>query len=151
MFVFDGINKEIVVSDVSSFSADQLHKAAVSWSVLSVNMQYLLPTSASGKSPLGNSVYTDIIYVLENGWKLKPSGYGEGQQILVSGTFITSDSSPRTLPQDDGECPSWVFQVNTFGTISTIGSGVTEQDKIDIANLIKNDGYLTEDNFLALK
>lgn len=41
---------------------------------------------------------------------------------------------------------------NSAGLITvTSGSGVTNQDKIDIANLVAADGYLTEDNFLALK
>lgn len=41
---------------------------------------------------------------------------------------------------------------NSAGLITvTSGSGVTEQDKIDIAALVAADGYLTEDSYLALK
>ena len=144
MFVFDGTTKYITVSGVSTFTADELHKAAMTWSVLSANMKYLIPTSVSGKEPLGGGVYTDLIYVLENGWKLQPDGYAAGSQILVQGTLITSDSSIRTVEHLTGECPGWTFQVATYGTVSVTGSGVTAQDKIDIADEVMSRDVATD-------
>jgi len=49
--------------------------------------------------------------------------------------LITDDESPRTVSPDSGNVEV-VFQTSSQGTVVTQGSGVTEQDKQDIANLI---------------
>ena len=126
----DGANKLITLDTDTSFTASEIYTAAVDWAVLEANMQYLIPMTGSGKADLGGSVYTDIIFILTNGWKIKPSGYTAGDQITVTGTLITSDASARTVSPTTGGEPVWVFQVATYGTISSVstGSGLSTEE-----------------------
>jgi hypothetical protein len=128
-----GSTKIIELDTDLAFTAKDIYDAAVDWASLHDNMQYLIPMTGSGKAPLGGSVYTDIIFVLANGWKIKPSGYSDGDQIVVSGTLITDDSTVRTVAPTTGGNPDWTFQVATYGTVSNLNE------------------LLTEDSFLALK
>jgi hypothetical protein len=114
----NGEDKLITLDTNTSFTSNEIYKACVDWAVLSGNMQYLIPMVASGKEPLGSEVFTDIIYILSNGWKLTTSGYDEGEQITVLGTLITDDTSNRTVLGDTSV--NWVFQVATYGTITNL-------------------------------
>lgn len=121
--VINGSTKEITLSVDTVFAFHDIYVTIVDWSAQSSNMQFLLPCSGNGKITLGTSVYTDSIYTLLNGWKLKPSGYSEGDQIQITGTVVTDDSSARTKPQTVGECPVWIFTVATNGIIAESGGG----------------------------
>lgn len=124
----NGSTKEITLSGSLSFDFHDIYVALVDWAYLSTNMQYVLPCSGEGKIGLGGAVYTDSIYTLLNGWKLKPSGYTEGDQISVSGTLVTDDGSARTKSQTVGDCPVWVFQVATNGVVVAVGSGLSTDE-----------------------
>ena len=117
MITIDGDNKIITLDTDTSFDFKDIYTAIIDWSVLEGNMKYLLPCQGSGKIPIGGSVYTDIIFTLLNGWKLKPSGYTTGDQISVSGTLVTDDGSDLTLAPTVGGCPIWIFKVATYGTV----------------------------------
>lgn len=132
----DGSTKLIVLDTTTSWDFHDIYVAIVDWSVLSGNMQYLLPCQGSGKGSLGSGLYTDIIYTLINGWKLKPSGYSTGTQISVTGTVITSDSSAATVAPTTGGQPVWIFKVATNGIISSSGGGgLTAQQVRDAMTL----------------
>lgn len=131
MITFDGNNKLIILDTDLSFNVKDIYDSAVDWAVLHDNMQFLIPMVGSGKNPLGGGVYTDIIFVLSNGWKLQPSGYSEGDIIVVKGTLITDDGTSRTVPQSVGDCPIWEFQVATYGTLTEgggSGGGLTTEE-----------------------
>lgn len=119
----DGVNKLIVLDTTTAWDFHLIYQAIIDWSVLSTNMQYLLPCQGSGKGALGGGLYTDTIYTLINGWKLKPSGYTTGTQVSVTGTLITSDGSAATVAPTTGGQPVWIFKVATNGIISTSGGG----------------------------
>jgi hypothetical protein len=142
-----GANKLITLDTDTAFSWKDIYDDCVDWAAEHDNMQYLIPMTGSGKAALGGSVYTDVIFVLENGWKIKPSGYTAGDQITVTGTGITSDSSAKTVAPTTGDAPVWTFQVATYGTISSVssGSGLSTEEHDQLFE------GLTEDNFLALK
>jgi hypothetical protein len=118
MISLDGDNKLITLDTDLSFSAGTIYTACVDWAVLEANMKHLIPMVATGKAPLGGSVFTDIIYVLSNGWKLTTDGYDSGDQIEVQGTLITDDSSTRVTLGDTAV--NWVFQVATYGTVTNL-------------------------------
>jgi len=151
MISIDGANKIVVLSVETSFNFNDVYMALVDWSALPENMQYLLPVQGTGKAVLGGGVYTDIIYTILNGWKIKPEGYTSGTQISVVGTIVSDDNTIFTIPPTSGGVPQWLFRVSTSGVVTVTGSGVTTQDKIDIADEIMTRGLLEEDNFLALK
>ena len=137
---FDPINKLIKLPDLSpdyTITAQEIYNEAMDWADSQEAMAYDLPMSSTGYANLGGGVYTDKIFILINGWKLKP--YNGTYTLTVIGTIIALDQEgnpyPRTVPPDEGEV-QWVFQVSSQGIISVQGSGVTEQDKQDIANLV---------------
>ena len=161
----DGPNKLIVLDTATSFTAQSIHSAVQSWASLSANMQYLLPMSASGKAALGGGIFTDLIFSLLNGWKLKPSGYAANTQIIVSGTLITSDNTAYAVPPTTGSPVQWLVQATTAGTITTVSSGsglsTAEHDKLmalpaatDVASSVGArviEGALTADQIERIK
>lgn len=130
----DGDNKLIVLDTTLAWNFHDIYVALMDWSAQSTSMKYLLPCQGSGKGALGGGIYTDIIYMLSNGWKLKPSGYATGTQVSVSGTLITDDGSAATVAPTVGGQPVWIFKVATNGII---------------AEVTDTTGLLTEDTFLA--
>lgn len=139
---FDPVNKWILLPDLSdrnyTITAQEIYNAAMDWAESPEAMGYDLPMSATGYANLGGGAYTDKIFILINGWKLKP--YPGNYTLTVIGTIIALDEQgnpvPRTVPPDSGQV-QWVFQVSSQGIIAVTGSGVTQQDKIDIANLVE--------------
>lgn len=124
-----GTSKLLTLDTATSFDfRTDIYRPLVDWSCLHDNMQYLLPCQGSGKITLGGGVYTDLIFTLLNGWKLKPSGYTNGDQISVVGTLVTSDSSVPTVAPTVGGYPQWLFKVATNGIITAVGSGLTTDE-----------------------
>jgi hypothetical protein len=125
----DGPNKLIILDTLTSFTAQAIYNACVSWAVLTGNMQYLLPMSSVGKASLGGGIFTDLIFIQQNGYKLKPSGYAPNTQIVILGTLITSDSSSTTVPPTIGSPVQWLIQATTAATIVTSsGTGLSSAD-----------------------
>jgi len=139
---FDPVNKWIKLPDLSgqnyTITAQTIYNEAMDWADSPEAMGYDVPMSSTGYANLGGGAYTDKIFILINGWKLKP--YPGTYTLSVVGTIIALDQEgnpyPRTVPPDSGEV-QWVFQVSSQGIISVTGSGVTQQDKEDIASLVE--------------
>lgn len=131
--VFDPIDKLIKITSGTSISALEIYNAVMDWCDEPENMGYTVPMKAVGKFPMGLGVNSDSIFILINGWKIKL--YDGNYQFTITGTLITDDESPRTVSPDSGNVEV-VFQTSSQGTVVTQGSGVTEQDKQDIAGLI---------------
>jgi hypothetical protein len=129
----DGDNKLIILDTLTSFTAQAIYNACVSWAALSGNMKYLLPMSSVGKAAIGGGIYTDLIFIQQNGYKIKPSGYAANTQIVLVGTLVTSDSSLPTLPPTIGSPVQWLIQATTAATIvvSGGGGGLTQQQVAD--------------------
>jgi len=131
--VFDPIDKLIKITSGISISALAIYNAVMDWVDEPENMGYTVPMRAVGKFPMGGGVSSDSIFILINGWKIKL--YDGTYQFTITGTLITDDESPRTVSPDSGNVEV-VFQTSSQGTVVTQGSGVTEEDKQDIADLI---------------
>lgn len=123
----DGVNKHINLTTTTSWDFHDIYIAIVDWSFLPENQKYLLPCSGSGKIGIGSSIYTDSIYKLLNGWKLCALGYPESEEISVSGTLVTDDSSSRVNIAVGNEV-TWIFQVATQGIITSVGSGLSTEE-----------------------
>jgi len=130
---FDPIDKLIKITSGTSITALEVYNAVMDWCDEQENMGYTIPMKAVGKFPMGGGVNSDSIFILINGWKIKL--YDGNYQFTFKGTIITDDESPRTVPPDSGNV-EMVFQTASQATVVTQGSGVTEEDKQDIANLI---------------
>lgn len=129
----DGTNKLLILDTSVAWNFhDDIYVPSITWSCISTNMKYVLPVLGSGKIALGASIYTDTIFTLKNGWKIKPSGYAAGTQIAVTGTVVTDDGSALTTAPTVGSAPVWVFKVATNGVIVSTGSGLStaEHDKL---------------------
>lgn len=132
---FDPVAKHIKITSPTTFiTALDLYNATMDWVDEQENMAWSLPMRAVGKFGMGGGVYSDSIFMLTNGWKIKP--WSGNYQLVISGTLITDDETPRVVPPDSGNVEV-VFQVSSQGTLVVSGSGVTEQDKIDIADKVE--------------
>ena len=138
---FDPTNKLILLPNLSpdyTITAQSIYNDVMDWSDSQEAMDDDPPMRSSGFANLGGGAYSDKIFILQKGWKLKP--YSGTYTLTVTGTLIAldDDGNPydRTVPPDSGTV-IWVFQVTSQGIVSVAGSGVTQQDKEDIANLVE--------------
>ena len=129
---FDPVNKYILItSPTTEITTQEIYNAAMDWADDPHNMQYDPPMRATGKAPLGGGVYTDSIFILQNGWKIKP--WSGNYQLVIKGTLITDDESPRIVNPDSGVVEV-VFQVTSSGTISE--PVISETEKTEIADKV---------------
>jgi len=135
---FDPINRYIKITSGTSISALEIYNAAMDWCDEQPTIVHSVPMGAVGKAPLGGGVYTDSIFILQDGWKIKL--YNGTYQFVIFGTVITGDETPRTVPPDSGNVEV-IFQVSSQGIIIPgVGEWTqTEKDAIisDVA-LIKS-------------
>ena len=114
---FDPIAKYILItSPTTGSTALEIYDATMDWCDNQPNMVHTVPMSAVGKNPLGGGIYTDSIFILQGGWKLK--FWSGTYQALIVGTLITDDSSPRIVSPDSGSVDV-TFQVSSQGIIIT--------------------------------
>ena len=112
---FDPINKYIkITSPTTELTALEIYSQVMDWCDDQPTMGYTVPMRAVGKAPLGGGVYTDSIFILQNGWKIK--FWSGTYQAKITGTLITDDETPRTVPPDSGNVEV-VFQVSSQGTV----------------------------------
>jgi len=137
---FDPINKLVLLPDLSpdyTITAQSIYNDTMDWCDSQEAMDNEPPMRSSGYANLGGGVYSDKIFILQKGWKLKP--YSGTYTLTVTGTIIALDDNgdpyDRTVSPDSGTI-IWVFQVTSQGIISVVGSGVTQQDKVDIKDLV---------------
>lgn len=159
---FDGPNKLILIDTSTSLTVNYIYSQSKLWDCQHDNMQYLSPFASAGKASLGGGVYTDSIYVLSNGWKLKPVGYSANTIVSLVGTLITDNGSALTVPPTSGQPVTWQFQTSTNATIVTVsgGSGLSQAEHDQLMALYNGltpaqqtqlGNTLTTGKFVALK
>ena len=124
--VFDPINKYIKITSGTSITALEIYNEVIDWHYLVANMGYSVPMATYGKFALGGGAFSDIIYVLQDGWKIKL--YDGTYQFIVEGTVITDDETIRTVQPDSGEVEV-TFQVSSQGII---GEGLNEEEIVQL-------------------
>lgn len=133
---FDPINKHILImSPTTTISALEIYNAAMDWCDEQTTMGYDIPMSAVGKFDMGGGVYSDSIFMLINGWKIK--FWSGTYQAVISGTLLPEAGQSRTVPPDSGNVEI-VFQVSSQGTIEE--PVVSEEEEEGIAEQV----WLTE-------
>ena len=137
---FDPIHKYILVtSPTTDLTALEIYSATMGWCDDQPTMGYTVPMKAIGKAPLGGGVYTDSIFVLQQGWKIK--FWSGTYQAVIIGTLITDDETARTVPPDSGNVEV-VFQVSSQATVIG-GEGVW--------TITEKNGILADVNAMQVK
>ncbi len=124
---FDPINKYIKITSGTLISALEIYNATMDWCDEQPTIVHSVPMAAIGKAPLGGGVYTDSIFILQDGWKIK--FWNGTYQAVITGTVITDDGTPRTVPPDSGNV-ELIFQVSSQGII-ILGEGEWTQIEKD--------------------
>lgn len=137
MVTFDGGNKLIICNaGTTELNIKRLYSAWKEWVVISDNSKYPVAFNVvGGESAVGNNIITPYFF-LKNGWKIRPQ---EANHTLQVEGILIADGDPFTDTLG-------VFRVGiqsivpiyTESVIFETGSGVTAQDKIDIANQVND-------------
>ena len=123
--VFDPINKLVkITSPTTTVNVLDIYTAAMDWADEIENIVYGPPMMAVGKFGMGAGVFSDSIFILIDGWKIKP--WSGNYMLTLAGTLITDDESARTVLPDSGNVEV-VFQVCSQGITSGGGGGTAEE------------------------
>ena len=126
---FNPISKYILItSPTTVISALEIYSAAMNWCDDQPTMGYDVPMMAVGKFDMGGGVYSDSIFMLINGWKIK--FWSGTYQAVITGTLLPETGQSRTVPPDSGNVEV-VFQVSSQGTIEE--PVVSEEEQAAIA------------------
>lgn len=141
MFIFDGINKIIILDDSSAVNVKDIYVAWKKWIQIDDNAKFLPTFRAIGGEELGAGVFLSSTYFLTNGWRIRPS---ETDYVLyVNGNLFVEEGGSPFVPTIGKY--NVLINLNTSNIVNTVvvsggensgGGGITTQDKIDIANRI---------------
>ena len=108
------------------------------WIALSDNSKYPQAFAVIGGEPTVGNFRTGTTFFLLNGWKIKPQE--ASHTLTISGNLYTDDGSdPITPTAGDYNVLVRLQNSNLIDTVVS-GSGVTQQDKVDIADLVSQTG-----------
>ena len=97
---FDPTKKHILLPSGTEFTAQEIYNEAMAWADEQEAMDDDPPMLSTGYAPLGGGAYSDKIYILNNGWKIKPAS--GTYQLTILGTVITDDETSRIVLPDSG-------------------------------------------------
>lgn len=137
---FDGSNKLIIVNNgITSLSVKtDIYGEWKLWVLDSDNAKYEQAFRVIGGDEIGGGIFVDGTYFLLNGWRIRPY---EGNHVLSINGNLYVDGGGSVVVQTVGNYNVLVNLVTSnivsLVTVAT-GSGVTPQDKTDIATAVKN-------------
>lgn len=142
-FIFDGPTKVIegnpaaVVSGVFQFTAQELYSEAIDWWLTGDNSKYPFPFITSGGDPLGGGVFSGVYVFMRNdlGWRGVPPDVGD-IQVIIEGNFYPYDQNQAFFLPWPGVVTIIQSRVSQMTQAILTGSGVTSQDKLDIADTV---------------
>jgi len=147
-YVFDYTNKKIqITSPQTDVDIQTLYDEIREAEVTNTGITYPEICAASGKEDLGNSVAVGITLELLGNWQIE--FYEDNYIAKISGGNLVGGIAGDPVAYTAGV--QVLLIQSAASTVVVTGSGVTEQDKIDIATEVVDQGVLLEDNFLALK
>lgn len=112
---FDPINKYILItSPTILISALEIYNSAMDWCDDPITIGYTIPMRADGKFDMGGGAYSDSIFRLINGWKIKP--YDGDYDLVITGTLLGEPGESRWVSPDSGNV-SIEFQVSSQATV----------------------------------
>jgi hypothetical protein len=133
---FDGVNKIITLDAGDTLLIKELYKEWIHWLPLSDNSKYLPAFRTAGGDTIGDNQNIAPYYFLTNGWKIRPY---EGDHFLtvIGNLFVDGGGNPF-IPTIGSYNVTISLNVSSDSKVTTVavGSGVTEQDKIDIVGMV---------------
>lgn len=127
---FDSIKKHILLPPGTEFTAQEIYNAVMDWADEQEAMDDDPPMLSTGYAPLGGGAYTDKIFILSNGWKLKPAS--GTYQLTIKGTIVTDDETSKIVLPDYGNVEV-VFLVSSQATVVGGEAGVWSEAEKDTA------------------
>jgi len=135
--IFDRINKIIEVeAPVDVVTVQELVNAIRNWEDDQVNLDMPHVAQAAGKSALGSGISVGITLELLDNWQVmfeNRNGPDWIQCIIKDGNLVGGINGN---PIKSSAYVQVKLIQSAAGTITVTGSGVTEQDKIDIADTV---------------
>lgn len=136
---FDGPNK-LIILPTAVYTIDvkeDLYEPWKEWVLLNDNSKYLQAFSAVGGDPIGGANIIFPYFFLINGWKIRPH---EANHVLtVTGAVLTDvDGVSPFIPTIGAYNVEIIRSVPVRAEMIVSGSGVTAQDKLDIADEVWN-------------
>ena len=123
-----------VTATYASVDMQDVYNEAMDWVDSEEGMAYSIPVSAIGKANLGTGIYTDKIFILNDGWKIK--SWSGIYALIILGTTITDDATNRTVSPDLGRV-DFEFVTSSYATV-VVTSGLSQTDKEEIATYVWN-------------
>lgn len=112
---FDPISEHILItSPTVEVSALEIYNATMDWCDDQETMNYTVPMGAVGKFGMGGGAYSDSVFILLNGWKIK--FWSGTYQAKIVGTLITDDETDIITPPDSGSV-TVVTQASSQGIV----------------------------------
>jgi hypothetical protein len=125
-----------ITSPTTTVTVQTLVDTIRNWENYPNNFVYKTPIEkAEGKADVGDSVISGIILTLSDEWRIKFwSGVGVG--FIKDGTIVTTSGYLSQPVEPTGGSDTIIVNNQIGGVIAVTGSGVTEQDKIDIVDRV---------------
>ena len=156
---FDGINRRIIINpDVTEIDVEiDLYSDWKEWSQVYDSLKFLPAFRTTGGDPLPGGRRVGQYFFLTNGWKLvAPTDY-LATDIQIDGNLFTEDGSDvfavgenpyrliRQVVSQFTEIASPVVDVSDLDiTITTSGSGLTEDESLKLDSLVLMNGLQTQ-------
>ena len=122
-----------ITSPTTTVTIQELVNTIRDWEDELENLSYEQVIDAVGKADLGSSVYTAITMTLSSTWQIH---YWNGVTlgIIKDGNLVGGIGGEPIKPTGG---PDTILVINQVGgTIAVTASGITEQDKLDIADRV---------------
>lgn len=157
-FNFDGptktiiVDNELVIAGVAQFTVEHIYSEWKEWVSTGEGAKYPPAFRTVGGDPIGGGVSVGAYVFINNdaGWTLLPPDT-DGVKVIVIGNLYPENINLPMFEYRPLKSAWFEMRNSSLTQLLVSGSGVTNQDKQDIANLVKNEGYLKEEDFLALK
>ena len=136
---FDGSTQIIQLPSIGTYDVEiELYSAWKAWVLLADNAKYPLAFQTTGGDDIGGGQEIAPYFFCRNdlGWRIK-SPEANGEVIIQGNLFPRSSLEPLFI--ESGGFDAFIRQeVSTRAVVVSVnsGSGVTEQDKIDIAAMV---------------
>lgn len=148
---FDRINKVIIVPDTATeVTIQEIYDQARQYENEPISLDLESLVSAGGKDDLGGDVYTAVTATLINNWRLQFEARVAWTTCYVKGGNLVAINDYGNEPIKTSTYVNVIMLRDVGGTIAITGSGITEQDKLDIADRVWDEltsGHLTTDTF----
>lgn len=124
-----------ITSPTTEVTIQELVNTIRDWEDETPALNYNKVIDAVGKADLGAGVVSGIILTLGNEWRIK-FWNGVVQGIIKDGTIVPTSGYNGNPIESTGGNDSIIVLNQIGGVITQVGSGVTEQDKLDIADRV---------------